>query len=124
MDKHGLLTFSALLTLLGRRARQSIYGLMRRDASFPRPRQIGSEFSIGWQRGEVMEWLNSRPKAELNGLEALERRRSNRTARATVKPARQTQSPGLLVWRPVPTRRCRSRSPKAAARWLSVGPVY
>jgi len=48
---------------------------MRRDPSFPRPRQIGSEFSVGWLRGEVMEWVNSRPKAELNGLDAVERRR-------------------------------------------------
>jgi len=48
---------------------------MRRYPSFPRPRQIGSEFSIGWLRSEVMEWLSSRPKAELNGLDAVERRR-------------------------------------------------
>ena len=47
-----VLTFSALLTLLGRRSRQSIYDLMRRDPSFPRPRQIGSEFSIGWLRAD------------------------------------------------------------------------
>lgn len=70
-----VLTFNALLTLLGRRSRQSIYDLMRRDASFPRPRQIGSQFSIGWLRGEVMDWLNSRPRAEFNGLDAVERRR-------------------------------------------------
>jgi predicted DNA-binding transcriptional regulator AlpA len=76
-----VLTFSALLTLLGRRSRQSIYDLMRRDPSFPRPRQIGSEFSIGWLRGEVMEWLNSRPQAELNGLDAVERRRRARGAK-------------------------------------------
>lgn len=49
-----VLTFSALLMLLGRRSRQSIYDLMRRDPSFPRPRQLGSEFSIGWLRAEVM----------------------------------------------------------------------
>ena len=76
-----VLTFSALLTLLGRRSRQSIYDLMRRDPSFPRPRQIGSEFSVGWLRGEVREWLNSRPKAELNGLDAVERRKRSRGAR-------------------------------------------
>jgi len=70
-----VITFSALLTVLGRRSRQSIYDLMRRDPSFPRPRQIGSEFSIGWLRSEVMEWLQSRPKAELNGLDAVARRR-------------------------------------------------
>ena len=33
-----VLTFNALLTILGRRSRQSIYDLMRRDPSFPRPR--------------------------------------------------------------------------------------
>lgn len=70
-----VLTFSALLTLLGRRSRQSIYDLMRRDPSFPRPRQLGSEFSIGWLRTEVMQWLTSRPLVELNGLDAVERRR-------------------------------------------------
>lgn len=47
---------------------------MRRDPSFPRPRQIGSAFSVGWLRSEVMEWLNSRPRAEFNGLDAVQRR--------------------------------------------------
>jgi predicted DNA-binding transcriptional regulator AlpA len=77
-----VLTFSALLTLLGRRSRQSIYDLMRRDPSFPRPRQLGSEFSIGWLRVEVMQWLYSRPLVELNGLDAVERRRRARGTRA------------------------------------------
>lgn len=70
-----VLTFNSLLALLNRRSRQSIYDLMRRDPSFPRPRQIGSEFSIGWLRGEVFEWLNTRPPVELNGLDAIERRK-------------------------------------------------
>ena len=70
-----VLTFNALLILLGRRSRQSIYDLMRRDPSFPRPRQLGSEFSIGWLRVEVMQWLTSRPLVKLNGLDAVERRR-------------------------------------------------
>lgn len=73
-----VLTFSALLILLCRRSRQSVYDLMRRDSSFPKPRQLGSEFSIGWLRAEVMEWLNSRPRVELNGLDAIERRRRAR----------------------------------------------
>jgi len=82
-----VLTFSVLLTLLGRRSRQSIYDLMRRDPSFPRPRQLGSEFSIGWLRVEVMQWLNSRPRVELNGLDAVERRRRASNARnATNSP--------------------------------------
>ena len=74
----GVLTFSALLVLLGRRSRQSIYDLMRRDPSFPRPRQLGSEFSIGWLRAEVMQWLHSRPLVELNGFDAVERRKRAR----------------------------------------------
>ena len=85
-----VLTFSALLTVLGRRSRQSVYDLMRRDASFPRPRQIGSEFSIGWLRSEVMEWLASRPRAELNGLDAVERRRRARA------PDRPHESPDRM----------------------------
>ena len=73
-----VLTFNALLALLGRRSRQSIYDLMRRDPTFPKPRQIGSEFSVGWLRGQVMEWLLARPPVEFNGLDAVERRRRAR----------------------------------------------
>ena len=81
-----VLTFNALLLMLGRRSRQSIYDLMKRDPSFPRPRQIGSEFSVGWLRVEVMEWLNARPPVELNGLDAIERRRrAGATRSATSK---------------------------------------
>jgi len=88
-----VLTFSALLVLLGRRSRQSIYDLMRRDPSFPRPRQLGSEFSIGWLRGEVMEWLRSRPMAVLDGLDAVARRRRVRYAKA---PDRTDEPPDSL----------------------------
>jgi predicted DNA-binding transcriptional regulator AlpA len=77
-----VLTFSALLVLLGRRFRQSIYDLMRRDPTLPRPRQLGSDFSIGWLRAEVMQWLHSRPLVELNGLDAVERRRRARGSRS------------------------------------------
>jgi predicted DNA-binding transcriptional regulator AlpA len=80
-----VLTFNALLTLLGRRSRQSIYDLMRRDPTFPRPRQIGSEFSVGWLRGEIMEWLNARPVVEFNGLDAVERRRRSRSIKREVE---------------------------------------
>jgi len=84
LNEPEVLTFNSLLALLNRRSRQSIYDLMRRDPSFPRPRQIGSEFSIGWLRGEVFEWLNTRPPVELNGLDAIERRkRACRPAAAT-----------------------------------------
>jgi len=70
-----ILTFSALLAMLGRKSRQSVYDLMHRDPTFPKPRQIGSEFSVGWLRSEVMEWLKALPPVELNGLDAIQRRR-------------------------------------------------
>ena len=71
-----LLNFSALLVLLGKRSRQFVYDLMRRDASFPRPITIGgSEFSIAWRRSEIIAWLDAQPRATLDGLSAVERRR-------------------------------------------------
>lgn len=70
-----IITFSALLAMLGRKSRQSVYDLMHRDPTFPKPRQIGSEFSVGWLRSEVMEWLKALPPVELNGLDAIQRRR-------------------------------------------------
>jgi predicted DNA-binding transcriptional regulator AlpA len=82
-----VVTFAALLVLLGRRSRQSVYDLMRRDPSFPRPRQLGSPFSIGWLREEVMEWLSSCPRVELNGLDAIERRRDARARGGDREPA-------------------------------------
>ena len=89
MHQHGseVLTFNALLALLGRRSRQSIYDLMRRDPTFPKPRQIGSEFSVGWLRGEVMDWLQARPPVELNGLDAVERRRRAAGSKSTRRVA-------------------------------------
>lgn len=84
--KSEVLTFSALLNLLGRRSRQSVYDLMRRDATFPKPRQLGSEFSVGWLRVEVMEWLNSRPQVELNGLDAVQRRKISRETKGKTSP--------------------------------------
>ncbi len=79
-----VLTFSALLVLLDRRSRQSIYDLMQRAPSFQKPRQIASEFSVEWLRGEVVEWLNSRPRTDLNGLDDVERRKRVRGSRAAV----------------------------------------
>jgi len=82
-----VLTFNALLVLLGRRSRQSIYDLMRRDPTFPKPRQIGSEFSVGWLRGEVMDWLQPPPPVEWNGLDAVERRRRAAGGKSTGRVA-------------------------------------
>jgi predicted DNA-binding transcriptional regulator AlpA len=95
-----ILTFSALLAMLGRKSRQSVYDLMHRDPTFPKPRQIGSEFSVGWLRSEVMEWLRALPPVELNGLDAVQRRR-----RAQKLEAREGTS-----------RRSRYRQPRRVVR--------
>ena len=83
-----ILTFSALLAMLGRKSRQSVYDLMHRDPTFPKPRQIGSEFSIGWLRSEVREWLRALPPVELNGLDAIQRRRRAQKQEANDEAAR------------------------------------
>lgn len=77
-----VLNFASLLVLLDRRSRQGVYDLMRRDPTFPRPITLGSAFSIGWRRAEIMKWLNARPRAELDGLSAIERRRAAGTQAA------------------------------------------
>jgi len=84
-----ILTFSALLAMLGRKSRQSVYDLMHRDPTFPKPRQIGSEFSVGWLRSEVMVWLKSLPPVELNGLDAIQRRRRAQKLNARCNGARR-----------------------------------
>ena len=33
-----------------------------RDGTFPRPLKLGPQ-SIGWRRGEILEWLESLPRA-------------------------------------------------------------
>ena len=71
-----LLNFSALLVLLGKKSRQFVYDLMRRDATFPRPIKIASDFSIAWRYGEVVRWLDAQPRATLDGLSAVERRKA------------------------------------------------
>ncbi len=55
---------------------------MLTDPSFLRPRQLGSEFSIGWLRVEVVQWFTSRPLVELNGRDALASGRWERGTRA------------------------------------------
>ena len=71
-----LLSFSALLALLDRRSRQYIYDLMRRDATFPRPIKLASEFSIAWRRSEVIAWLDARPRADIITGESVVDKRS------------------------------------------------
>ena len=71
-----LLSFSALLALLDRRSRQYIYDLMRRDATFPRPIKLASDFSIAWRRSEVISWLDARPRADIITGESVVDKRS------------------------------------------------
>ena len=33
-----------------------------RDGTFPRPLKLGPQ-SIGWRRGEILEWIESLPRA-------------------------------------------------------------
>jgi predicted DNA-binding transcriptional regulator AlpA len=88
-----VVTFAALLVLLDRRSRQSIYDLMRRDPSFPRPLQLGSPFSIGWLRHEIIEWLGSCPRVEWNGLDAIQRRKNAGVKRRDHGPAIRDTGP-------------------------------
>jgi len=55
--------FKELLSLLGYKSHESVYKLVQRDASFPKPRRIGPA-GIAWMRAEVDEWIASRPVAE------------------------------------------------------------
>lgn len=75
-----LVTFASLLSMLGKKSRQAIYDLMRRDPTFPRPIQLGSEFSIAWKRWEVLQWIDAQPRASLDGLSAIDRRRRGKQA--------------------------------------------
>lgn len=77
-----LLKVADLLTLLGRKSRQSLTDLQDRDPTFPRPVTVGSAFSIAWRRSEVMAWLNALPRAQRDGLNAIERRRAKPQATA------------------------------------------
>ena len=86
-----MLTCAALLTLLGRKSRQGLYDLMRRDESFPRPKMMGSEFSIAWRRSEVMAWIDAQPRAEFNGLSAVERRQQSARVRGQGAAAKGSQ---------------------------------
>jgi predicted DNA-binding transcriptional regulator AlpA len=69
-----MMSFAAVLAYFGRRSRQWLYDLMRRDTTFPRPRQMGSEFSLQWRRAEIEAWVDARPVAKLDGRSATERR--------------------------------------------------
>lgn len=68
-----LIKFATLLAIIGRTSRQAVYDLMRRDETFPRPvRYPGGQ--ILWRRSEVMVWIDSLPRAEFIGVDAVSAR--------------------------------------------------
>jgi predicted DNA-binding transcriptional regulator AlpA len=69
-----LVSMRALQLMLGIRSRQTVYNKIRNDPAFPKPRRTGS-YSVAWIRREVLAYINSLPTAELDGFDAIERRR-------------------------------------------------
>lgn len=68
-----LITFANLLVVIGRSSRQTVYDLMRRDSGFPRPIRIPGG-QLQWRRAEVMAWIDSLPRAEFIGVDAVSAR--------------------------------------------------
>lgn len=79
-----LITLRELMTMLGIKGRQSIYDRIRRDPAFPKPRQTGPH-RIHFVHREAKDYVAQLPVAELDGLDAIERRggpsREERAAR-------------------------------------------
>lgn len=73
----GMMSFSDVLHYFNRRSRQWLYDLMRRDPTFPRSREIGSEFSAQFKRSEILEWIDAPPRQEPTGVSVIERRRAH-----------------------------------------------
>jgi len=73
----GMMSFSDVLHYFNRRSRQWLYDLMRRDPTFPRPREIGSEFSAQFKRSEILEWIDAQPRQEPTGVSVIDRRRAH-----------------------------------------------
>jgi predicted DNA-binding transcriptional regulator AlpA len=71
-----LLPMRALLRVLGLKSRQAVYHRLRNVPNFPKPRRVGSH-SIAWLRSEVAAYVQSLPIAELDGFDAIERRRTS-----------------------------------------------
>lgn len=74
-----LIKFATLLAIIGRTSRQAVYDLMRRDESFPRPIRVPGG-QIVWRQSEVMAWIDSLPRAEFDGVDAVSKRQLSRVA--------------------------------------------
>lgn len=83
----GMMSVADVLHYFNRRSRQWLYDLMRRDPTFPRPREIGSEFSAQFKRSEILEWIDAQPRQEPTGVSVIERRRAH---------AQRRRDPGAL----------------------------
>lgn len=68
-----LISFSTVQKLIGKASRQWIYTRLRSDPTFPRPLRI-TPHSIAFRRSKVMAWIDALPRAEFDGLDAIERR--------------------------------------------------
>lgn len=69
-----LLTTADVLKVIGKKSRNFLYDQARRDPTFPRPVRV-SAFSIAWRRSELMAWIDQLPTAELDGIDAITRRK-------------------------------------------------
>lgn len=59
-----LLPITGVLVLVGRKSRQAIRDLMKRDPTFPRPVQLPGSYKA-WRRAELMAWIEKLPRVEL-----------------------------------------------------------
>ncbi len=71
----------ACLTVILGRSRQGIYGMLRRDPTFPKPVKMGT-YAIAWHRSEIEAWMSNLERVEPCGLSAVDRRVMNAAARA------------------------------------------
>lgn len=74
-----LLSMAELQQLTGIRSRQTVYARLRSDPAFPRPRRVGAQ-NVAFVRAEVERWVESLPVVELDGIDAISRRRARGAA--------------------------------------------
>ena len=71
-----LLSMKYTQALCGR-SRQWIYSQLRNDPTFPRPVKTGPH-SISFRKSELLAWIESLPRAELDGVDAITRRQQSK----------------------------------------------
>jgi predicted DNA-binding transcriptional regulator AlpA len=73
-EKPELIGFGAAQVFLSK-SRQWIYDRIRSDPTFPRPLRL-TPGSVTFRRSELVAWVDSLPRAELDGVSAVERRQA------------------------------------------------